>query len=273
MPFGIDDAVFWPAAATFAGGVLRNSSASQVANNQMDFQYNMASTQYQRGVKDLEAAGLNPMLAYMNGGASSASGAMPNVEDVVSPAVHQGFSAAQQKAQTDLIKAQTSKTETDAALSAAQIEKVKADTITSGASAGSLNQGVVESQARVNKINAELANIPLQGKQIEAITREVLSRVPLNAAMTGRVTAETEKVIAETTNVRLTSEQIKQMTEKIAAEAQLMALRYSLGVMQDWPQAEAMGKFWRSPWGKNISPYLPDILKGTHSAGSLSRLF
>jgi small-conductance mechanosensitive channel len=77
----------------------------------MDFQERMSNSAYQRQVKDMESAGLNPMLAYVKGGgASSPSGSMATYQNPASVGVSSALSSAQVSqthAQTKQTSAQT----------------------------------------------------------------------------------------------------------------------------------------------------------------------
>ncbi|QCQ84884.1 DNA pilot protein [Blackfly microvirus SF02] len=60
------------------------------ANINRDFQQQMSSTAYQRATADMKAAGINPMAAYQQGGASSPSGSSAGVGAVGGPSASSG---------------------------------------------------------------------------------------------------------------------------------------------------------------------------------------
>lgn len=75
-------------AANLVGGQIANDANMGQSAKQRGFQAYMSNTAHQREVKDLRAAGLNPILsATGGGGASTPVGASAKLENVVGPAV------------------------------------------------------------------------------------------------------------------------------------------------------------------------------------------
>lgn len=91
----------------YAGATATNQANKDIAQAQMDFQREQTGTAYQRATKDMLAAGLNPALAYQQGGADSGSGAGIPAVDALGAALEKGIAGFNAISESDLRDAQS----------------------------------------------------------------------------------------------------------------------------------------------------------------------
>lgn len=99
------------AVASAYGQHLANKANLKIAREQMAFQERMSSSSYQRAVKDLKLAGINPMLAISKGGASTPGGASAKMENELAGAASNALSLLRFKKELRLLQSQTYKTD------------------------------------------------------------------------------------------------------------------------------------------------------------------
>lgn len=155
------------------------ANSAEAAYKQQEFQREMANTQWQRGVADMKAAGLNPMLAYSQGPASAPSGAgYPSMQ---AHPVSMGSISGSESFQT-----------------ASQVGLTEAETDVASATAAERRQHTANLVEEMVRTMAEVDRIAVQNELTRAETIHV-KQLALNAALTNtKIVAETGKIKVDT---------------------------------------------------------------------------
>lgn len=212
----------------------RGWSAEQAAKS-MEFSERMSNTSFQRGVKDMKSAGLNPMLAYSQGGASAPQGTQGSGSSAsgVTATVHNEMPAIGALAGVMNSAAQYDKT-------IAETDKIRAETDTEKKRPDQVGMSTTHMSADINRIQQEVRRVRALSDSEEARASQIVKQLAV----------EYDIKVAEEFARRLSNQHDDLDLERAKREAE----------------------HWASEYGK-YKPFVHDLGVGTSSATQIYRMF
>ncbi len=151
------------------GGERRNQAQAEQAQSANAFSAQQFASRYQTTVKDMEAAGLNPMLAYSQGGGSPPSGQQAQMQDTITPGVESFNRTRSAGSQVRLQSAQIANVEADTENKKAQADLIAGQAANQWASAGQANMQTNVAYHVAKKTEQELVNLQTDNERVKRV--------------------------------------------------------------------------------------------------------
>lgn len=187
----------FPWGAAIAGGLSylgqsnTNQANADIASQNNTWSAAQYASRYQTQVKDMEAAGLNPMLSYNTGAGAAPTAQTVQFQNALGAGVNSGLAGYTKKAELDQIKAQTAltddtadKTRQDMRTSAAAEKTSQSQEKLNDANVLKTIQDIKTGQANANAANANAAKL-VQDARLQKLDADFFEKVDVGSKGAG----------------------------------------------------------------------------------------
>ncbi len=171
--------------ASVGGAIDRNSAAQESAQQAQAFSASQYASRYQTQVKDMDAAGLNPMLAYMQSPGASPQGVTYQPTNIAERAASDYSSAYNVKRLGEKLEEETENVRSQTKLNEAQVDQVNKSVEKMSSEIRNLDTDNERMKALIDNLREERQNLIKQGwnltetgNMLRATTEKLQAEVP-----------------------------------------------------------------------------------------------